>query len=76
MCIRDSLGFIPIPVVISLVLFIIMVIVLGQSKFGRHLYAVGGNEEAARFSGISIKKVKIIVYTLSGICLLYTSRCV
>ncbi len=61
------LGFIPIPVVISLVLFIIMVIVLGQSKFGRHLYAVGGNEEAARFSGISIKKVKIIVYTLSGI---------
>ncbi len=61
------LGFIPIPVVISLVIFIIMVIVLGQSKFGRHLYAVGGNEEAARFSGISIKKVKIIVYTLSGI---------
>ena len=61
------LGFVPIPVVISLVIFIIMVIVLGQSKFGRHLYAVGGNEEAARFSGISIKKVKIIVYTLSGI---------
>ena len=35
-------------------------------KFGRQLYAVGGNEEAARFSGINIKKVKIIVYTLCG----------
>lgn len=43
-----------------------MILILGRSKFGRQLYAVGGNEEAARFSGINIKKVKIIVYTLCG----------
>nr|WP_262397603.1 ABC transporter permease [Zongyangia hominis] len=58
---------IPVPVIISAILFIIMTLVLTKSKFGRHLYAVGGNEEAAKFSGISIKKVKITVYTLSGI---------
>lgn len=58
---------IPLPVIYSAVLFIVMTLLLTRSKFGRHLYAVGGNEEAARFSGISIKKVKITVYTLSGV---------
>lgn len=55
---------IPLPVIYSFVLLAVMILILGRSKFGRQLYAVGGNEEAARFSGINIKKVKIIVYTL------------
>ena len=37
-----------------------------MTKFGRHIYAVGGNREAAVFSGINIKKVEIFVYTYSG----------
>ena len=57
---------IPLPVIYSFVLLAVMILILGRSKFGRQLYAVGGNEEAARFSGINIKKVKIIVYTLCG----------
>lgn len=57
---------IPLPVIYSFVLLAVMILILGRSKFGRQLYAVGGNEEAACFSGINIKKVKIIVYTLCG----------
>ena len=57
---------IPLPVIYSFVLLAVMILILGRSKFGRQLYAVGGNKEAARFSGINIKKVKIIVYTLCG----------
>ena len=57
---------IPMLVIYSFVLLAVMILILGRSKFGRQLYAVGGNEEAARFSGINIKKVKIIVYTLCG----------
>lgn len=57
---------IPLPVIYSFVLLAVMILILGRSKFGRQLYTVGGNEEAARFSGINIKKVKIIVYTLCG----------
>lgn len=57
---------VPLPVIYSFVLLAVMILILGRSKFGRQLYAVGGNEEAARFSGINIKKVKIIVYTLCG----------
>ena len=57
---------VPLPVIYSFVLLAVMILILGRSKFGRQLYAVGGNEEAARFSGINIKKVKIIVYTLAS----------
>jgi ribose transport system permease protein len=39
---------------------------LNKTQFGRHIYAVGGNREAARFSGINIKKVEIGVYTILG----------
>ena len=48
---------IPLPVIYSFVLLAVMILILGRSKFGRQLYAVGGNEEAARFSGINIKKL-------------------
>ena len=35
-------------------------------RFGRYVYAVGGNEQAARFSGLNVNKIKIMVYTISG----------
>ena len=40
--------------------------ILNKTRFGRHIYAVGGNETAARFSGIDVNKVKILVWTISG----------
>ncbi len=41
-------------------------LLLNKTKIGRHVFAVGGNATAARFSGINIKKVKIMVWTISG----------
>ncbi len=51
---------------IVVILFAIMAIFLKWSGFGRQIYAVGSNAEAARISGISIDRVKIIVYTING----------
>lgn len=61
------LNVIPIPVIILLVLFLISMLLLSKSKFGRDVYAIGGNKEAARFSGINIRKVTWIVYAYSGL---------
>ncbi len=57
---------IPLPVWISAMIVAIATFLTSQTKLGRHVYAIGGNENAARFSGISINKVKIVVYTIAG----------
>ena len=58
---------IPMPVWITAILVAMAVIVTKKTKFGRHIYAIGGNESAARLSGININKVKIWVYAIAGI---------
>lgn len=58
--------FIPIPVVYLIILIVICVFIMNKTKLGRHIYAVGGNVEAARFSGINIKRVKMFAFTFSG----------
>jgi ribose transport system permease protein len=45
----------------------IFTVVMKMTRFGRHVYAVGGNESAARLSGVRAHRVKFIVYALSGI---------
>lgn len=60
------LGPIPLPVIYSFIFLFITSIILNNTKLGRHIYAVGGNKEAARYTGIKIKKVEIFVYTFSG----------
>jgi ribose transport system permease protein len=60
------LGFLPLPVLYMIVLISIFVILLNKTKFGNYVYAVGGNRESAHLSGVPIKKVEIIVYTVSG----------
>lgn len=60
------LGPIPVPVIYTAIVFIGMVLLLDKTQFGRHVYAVGGNRDAARFSGINIKKIEIVSYTLMG----------
>jgi len=59
-------SLVPTPVVIMLVVYLIMWFVLERTTFGRHVYAVGGNPEAARLAGINVKKVLIWVYTIGG----------
>ena len=60
------LGPIPLPIIYMLVMFVATGILLNKTKFGRHVYAVGGNKDAAIFSGIKVKRVEVIVYTLIG----------
>lgn len=57
---------IPLPVVLMLATFAAIWFVLTRTVFGRHVYATGGNAEAARLSGVNIDRVQILVYTLSG----------
>lgn len=61
-----SLGIVPYPVIYMTVLLIFDYFFLNKTKTGRHIYAVGGNELAAKFSGIDVNKIKIIVWTISG----------
>ncbi len=58
---------IPYPVVLMIVLAIIVAFILGSLKIGRHIYAVGSNEEAARLSGINVENTKMFAYGLSGL---------
>jgi ribose transport system permease protein len=57
---------IPAPVWISAAVVLAALVVTEKTPLGRYIYAIGGNENAARLSGINIKKVKIIVYSMAG----------
>jgi D-xylose transport system permease protein len=57
---------VPVPVLIMLVLAAVFSITASQTPFGRHLYAIGGNREAAFYSGINIKRHLVAVFTLMG----------
>src|SRR6185437_8502 len=57
----------PLPVIYMAVLIAIFVVLLNRTKFGIYVYAIGGNRESARLSGVPIKKVEIVTFTLSGI---------
>lgn len=63
-----SIGVIPIPAIIMVVIFILGAYVLRYTKFGRHIYAIGGNEVAAKLSGINVKRHIAFVYIISGVC--------
>jgi putative xylitol transport system permease protein len=61
----DILG-IPMPIILFGLVFLAAYIVLSSTRFGRHVYAVGGNPHAARVSGINVKRVRLAVYIISG----------
>ncbi|MDF3129182.1 ABC transporter permease [Kiritimatiellaeota bacterium B1221] len=63
---QGYIGPIPVPVVIMIVILSIGAFILNKTYFGRYFYALGGNEEAAKLSGIKVKNVKYLVYSLSG----------
>ena len=64
---QGYVGRVPIPVIVMLVITVLASIFLSQSTLGRYVYAVGGNEEAARLAGINVGRVKLLVYTVSGL---------
>jgi ribose/xylose/arabinose/galactoside ABC-type transport system permease subunit len=62
------IGPIPVPVIIFFAMAIVADFVLSKTKFGYHVYAVGGDEESSQKVGISAKRVLIAVYIISGVC--------
>ncbi|WP_333778047.1 ABC transporter permease/substrate-binding protein [Streptomyces sp. IBSBF 3136] len=66
----DTLGGwlpVPVPVLVMVVMGLAAAVVLGRTYIGRSMYAIGGNEEAARLSGLRVKKQKLAIYALSGL---------
>lgn len=63
---QGKVGPIPVPVIIMVVCFILGSFILNKTYFGRYFYAVGGNIEAAKLSGIRTGRVKYLVFALSG----------
>ncbi|MCX8279342.1 ABC transporter permease [Phyllobacterium sp. 0TCS1.6C] len=59
-------GIVPVPGVIFAAIVLLFWAVLTFTKFGRYIYAIGGNEEAARLAGVPVWRVKITVYAISG----------
>jgi ribose transport system permease protein len=64
---QGYVGVVPVPVVIMLVMTVVFSVLMRRTRFGRHIYATGGNEVAARLSGVNTNRVKLLVYMLSGI---------
>lgn len=58
---------IPVPAVTMIIVFIVLAIILQKTTFGRHTYAIGGNEVASKISGIKVNRVKILIYGISGL---------
>jgi ribose transport system permease protein len=57
---------IPVPVWISAFVVLFAVVLTDKTRLGRHIYAIGGNETAAELSGLKIKRIKLIVYSIAG----------
>ena len=63
-----KVGPVPIPVIIMAAMFAIGYVILHRLKIGRRIYAVGGNKEAARLSGIRVSRVLLFAFTFAGLC--------
>ncbi|SKB02612.1 ABC transporter permease [Sporosarcina newyorkensis] len=63
---QESIGLIPVSFLLVIIVYVIFHIFLNRTSTGRYIYAIGGNKEAARLSGIPVDRVLITVYTLSG----------
>lgn len=62
--------WLPVPpqFIIAVLLFLVLYVVLRHTRLGRHVYAVGSNEQAARLSGIKVTRIKFFIFMLSGFC--------
>jgi len=59
---------IPIPFIVAIAMAVVFHILLTRTKFGTYVFAVGGNENAARYSGIKVDRIRIATYMLVGLC--------
>jgi ribose transport system permease protein len=73
------LGAVPLPVIYLIVLLIGVYFLMNKTRLGRHIYATGGNETAARFAGVNVTRIHLFTYVFSGMmaamsCLIVTAR--
>jgi ribose transport system permease protein len=66
---------IPIPILVSIAVALVGAFILYKTKFGRRCAAVGANEEVARFSGISVARVRTLAFVIQGICVAIAAIC-
>jgi ribose transport system permease protein len=60
------LGDVPVPILVMLVVVLFFTWLMSETRYGLHVYAIGGSEETARLAGVSVDRVKLITYGLSG----------
>ena len=65
---QGYVGVIPFPVIMATVIVLIAIFVLRKTYFGRYIYAIGGNEDAAKLAGINTDRMKIILFGICGVC--------
>jgi ribose/xylose/arabinose/galactoside ABC-type transport system permease subunit len=63
---RGRLGGVPVQALLFVLMALASTVILKKTRYGRHIYAVGGNIEAARLSGVAVDRVRVIAYCLSG----------
>ncbi|PFG44987.1 ribose transport system permease protein [Georgenia soli] len=59
---------IPVPVIVMAIVYLVAWFILERTRYGRHVYAVGGNPEAARLAGVNVKRIITSVYVIAGLC--------
>lgn len=59
---------VPVPVIWMIVVVLVASVLLTRTRFGRYVFALGGNEEAARLAGVAVARTKTLVYVISGAC--------
>lgn len=64
---KGYIGIIPVPVVTMIIAFILLYIILNKTPIGRKVYAIGGSEKVSYLVGINIKRIKVMIYSLTGI---------
>jgi ribose transport system permease protein len=64
---RKSIAMIPVPLILFIIVYTVLTVVLSRSKFGRKIYVIGANQDAALASGINVNRVKFLLYLFSGI---------
>jgi|LDZU01.1.fsa_nt_gi ribose transport system permease protein len=72
---QGYIGFVPVIVIIVVLVLLIAHIVLDRTVFGRFVYAIGSNEEVSKLCGINVRKIKLIVYIISGILSAFAGAC-
>ncbi len=64
---RGMLGAVPVPIVVWIVVVLVAVLIMTRTRYGLHVYAVGGSEETARLAGVPVRRIRLLTYGFSGL---------